>query len=85
MAFDSPSPQLWQALGWEPAPEQLEQLLGLQLQLREWNARLNLTRLVEGEDFWVAQVLDSLWPCEPCSRQTPRGLRGRCKGRGHCR
>jgi 16S rRNA (guanine527-N7)-methyltransferase len=62
MAFDSPSPELWQALGWEPAPQQLEQLLALQLQLREWNARLNLTRLVEGEDFWVAQVLDSLWP-----------------------
>lgn len=62
MAFDSPSPQLWQALGWEPAPQQLAQLQGLQLQLREWNGRLNLTRLVEGEDFWVAQVLDSLWP-----------------------
>ena len=76
MAFDSPSPQLWQALGWEPAPQQLEQLLGLQLQLREWNARLNLTRLVEGEDFWVAQVLDSLGPLRALLQANPQEAEG---------
>jgi 16S rRNA (guanine527-N7)-methyltransferase len=36
--------------------------VALQEQLRLWNSRLNLTRLVEGEDFWISQVVDSLWP-----------------------
>ena len=26
---------------------------------------VNLTRLVEGDDYWVAQVFDSLWPLRP--------------------
>ncbi|MFO8237043.1 MAG: 16S rRNA (guanine(527)-N(7))-methyltransferase RsmG, partial [Prochlorococcaceae cyanobacterium] len=30
-----------------------------------WNSRLNLTRLVEGDDYWIAQVFDSLWPLVP--------------------
>jgi len=63
--FTGPSPLLWQALGWTPAAAQLRQLEALQQQLRQWNARLNLTRLVEAEDFWVAQVFDSLWPLLP--------------------
>ena len=33
--------------------------------LQDWNGRVNLTRLVQGEDFWIAQVLDSLWPLLP--------------------
>lgn len=33
--------------------------------LRHWNSRLNLTRLVEGDDYWIGQVFDSLWPLEP--------------------
>jgi len=41
---------------------QLEQFQALQEQLRHWNSKLNLTRLVEGNDFWIAQVFDSLWP-----------------------
>ncbi|MCP9800676.1 16S rRNA (guanine(527)-N(7))-methyltransferase RsmG [Synechococcus sp. RedBA-s] len=53
---------LWDSLGWEPTPEQLRQLMALQQQLRHWNARLNLTRLVDGDDYWIAQVFDSLWP-----------------------
>ena len=53
--FREPSQALWQALGWTPAPGQLAQLEALQVQLREWNSRRNLTRLVEGEDFWIAQ------------------------------
>jgi 16S rRNA (guanine527-N7)-methyltransferase len=63
--FSEPSQELWQALGWTPAPRQLAQLLALQVQLREWNSRRNLTRLVEGPDYWVAQVFDSLWPLLP--------------------
>ncbi|MEB3332413.1 MAG: 16S rRNA (guanine(527)-N(7))-methyltransferase RsmG [Synechococcaceae cyanobacterium] len=62
---DPPPAELWQQLGWQPDPGQLGQLLGLQEQLRLWNGRLNLTRLVEGDDFWVAQVFDSLWPLQP--------------------
>ena len=53
---------LWQELGWHPDADQLNQLAALQEQLRHWNGRLNLTRLVEGDDYWVAQVFDSLWP-----------------------
>jgi 16S rRNA (guanine527-N7)-methyltransferase len=37
----------------------------LQELLRQWNSRLNLTRLVEGDDYWIAQVFDSLWPLLP--------------------
>lgn len=62
----SPSdPDLWQALGWQPQPRQLQQFHQLQLLLRSWNQRLNLTRLVEGDDYWIAQVFDSLWPLLP--------------------
>ena len=60
-----PADGLWQALGWQPSAAQLELFLQLQQELRQWNSRLNLTRLVEGDDFWLAQVVDSLWPLLP--------------------
>ena len=44
------------------SPAQRQALVLLQQQLRQWNSRCNLTRLVEGDDYWVAQVQDSLWP-----------------------
>jgi len=44
--FASPSELLWQELGWTPSAGQLAQFLALQEQLRLWNSRLNLTRLV---------------------------------------
>ncbi len=56
---------LWQRLGWQPSAEQNQQFEALQQQLRQWNGRLNLTRLVEGDDYWIAQVFDSLWPLVP--------------------
>ncbi|MCP9927977.1 16S rRNA (guanine(527)-N(7))-methyltransferase RsmG [Cyanobium sp. CH-040] len=56
---------LWQQLGWQPSGEQEAQLEALQEQLRAWNSRVNLTRLVEGDDYWIAQVFDSLWPLVP--------------------
>ena len=43
-----PGADFWQALGWHPEPEQLNQLNQLQTLLRDWNGRVNLTRLVEG-------------------------------------
>jgi 16S rRNA (guanine527-N7)-methyltransferase len=68
--LDPPSPpiqtgdqtSIWPALGWQPDAAQLGALEALQQELRQWNARLNLTRLVEGDDYWIAQVFDSLWP-----------------------
>ena len=62
MSAATPDTALWQELGWQPSPAQLEQLQQLQTELRLWNSKVNLTRLVEGDDFWIAQVFDSLWP-----------------------
>ena len=72
--FAHPGPELWTLLGWSPDAGQLKQLIELQQLLEDWNSRVNLTRLVEGEDFWIAQVLDSLWPLLPelMSPGTPR-------------
>jgi 16S rRNA (guanine527-N7)-methyltransferase len=58
-------PALWEQLGWQPSEHQLALLEALQQQLRHWNGQLNLTRLVEGNDYWIAQVFDSLWPLLP--------------------
>ncbi|MEC8214342.1 MAG: RsmG family class I SAM-dependent methyltransferase [Cyanobacteriota bacterium] len=57
-----PGAAFWEVLGWRPETSQLEQLKALQDQLRSWNSRVNLTRLVEGDDYWINQVFDSLWP-----------------------
>ena len=70
-ALAEPGEGLWQALGWRPGDAQLQQLIQLQQELRHWNSRVNLTRLVEGADFWIAQVFDSLWPLLPLLRERP--------------
>jgi 16S rRNA (guanine527-N7)-methyltransferase len=57
-----PDPSLWAALGWTPDPSQLDRFQALNGELRAWNARVNLTRLVEGDDYWIGQIFDSLWP-----------------------
>ena len=59
-----PGAAFWEALGWTPEPAQLDQLKALQDLLRSWNGRGNLTRLVEGDDYWLNQVFDSLWPLQ---------------------
>ena len=59
------------------SPDQHQALALLQEQLRWWNRRCNLTRLVEGDDYWVAQVQDSLWPLtrlDPPLRGPLRGV-----------
>jgi 16S rRNA (guanine527-N7)-methyltransferase len=63
--------ELWRALAWQPAPQQEERFQQLQDLLRHWNGRLNLTRLVEGDDYWVAQVFDSLWPLRRLLQEEP--------------
>ncbi|MFM7653275.1 MAG: 16S rRNA (guanine(527)-N(7))-methyltransferase RsmG [Vulcanococcus sp.] len=66
-----PGEALWLALGWQPSETQLQQFMQLQQELRHWNSRVNLTRLVEGADFWIAQVFDSLWPLLPLLQERP--------------
>ena len=64
-------PELWRHLGWQPNEEQQARFEALQQLLRHWNSRLNLTRLVEGDDYWVGQVYDSLWPLVPLLAAPP--------------
>ena len=53
---------IWNELEWVPSEKQLAQFIHLQELLKEWNKKTNLTRLVNGDDFWTAQVCDSLLP-----------------------
>lgn len=64
MTGPAPDGAFWEALEWQPSPDQLQQFIELQKLLREWNSRVNLTRLVDGDDYWVSQVYDSLWPLD---------------------
>ncbi len=34
----------------------------LQIKIRELNKKTNLTRLINGDEYWVSQVFDSIWP-----------------------
>ena len=34
----------------------------LQIKIKELNYKTNLTRLVDGDDYWISQVFDSIWP-----------------------
>ena len=34
----------------------------LQIKIKELNNTTNLTRLINGDDYWVTQVYDSIWP-----------------------
>ncbi len=53
---------IWNVIKWKPTEEQLSQFIQLQELLKEWNKKINLTRLIEGDDFWISQVCDSLLP-----------------------
>ena len=64
MPDSAPGAAFWDRLGWTPSTEQQQQLVALQVELRRWNERVNLTRLVEGDDYWINQVFDSLWPLQ---------------------
>ena len=65
-----PLARVWEPLGWQPDADQIRQFEQLRQDLCQWNSRLNLTRLVEGDDYWIAQVFDSLWPWLPLLRAT---------------
>ena len=34
----------------------------LQNKIKEFNNKTNLTRLINGDDYWASQVFDSIWP-----------------------
>jgi len=34
----------------------------LQISIEELNNKTNLTRLISGDDYWISQVFDSIWP-----------------------
>jgi len=34
----------------------------LQIKIKELNNKTNLTRLIHGNDYWISQVFDSIWP-----------------------
>lgn len=68
-----PGTALWRELGWTPAADQREALEQLQNLLRQWNRRCNLTRLVEGDDYWIRQVFDSLWPLSDLLERSAAG------------
>ena len=63
-----PLSRVWEPLGWQPDATQVARFEQLRQELCRWNSRLNLTRLVEGDDYWIAQVFDSLWPWLPLLR-----------------
>jgi len=62
--LNKPNASLWEAMHWEPSSSQIEQFIFLQKLLNHFNAEVNLTRLLQGDDFWVGQVFDSLWPLQ---------------------
>ena len=53
---------IWNGIKWHPTKNQIEKFIQLQFLLEEWNKTTNLTRLIHGNDYWISQVCDSLWP-----------------------
>ena len=39
----------------------------LQIIIKELNSKTNLTRLIKGDDYWISQVYDSIWPFKETS------------------
>ena len=42
--------------------EEINLFQELQIKIKELNIKTNLTRLTDGDDYWVSQVFDSIWP-----------------------
>ncbi len=42
--------------------EEIKMFQELQIKIEELNKKTNLTRLVKGDDYWISQVFDSIWP-----------------------
>ena len=42
--------------------EEIMMFQELRIKIKELNYKTNLTRLIEGDNYWISQVYDSLWP-----------------------
>jgi len=42
--------------------EEIIKFQELQIKIEELNNKTNLTRLINGDDYWISQVFDSIWP-----------------------
>jgi len=42
--------------------EEIIMFQALQIKIEELNNKTNLTRLITGDDYWISQVFDSIWP-----------------------
>ena len=42
--------------------EEINMFQELQIKIKELNNKTNLTRLINGDDYWASQVFDSIWP-----------------------
>ncbi len=60
--FYNPPLNIWDEINWHPSKHQFNQFCKLQNLLKQWNQKVNLTRLTEGNDYWISQIIDSLWP-----------------------
>ena len=47
--------------------EEINLFQELQIKIKELNNKTNLTRLTDGDDYWVSQVFDSIWPFKALS------------------
>ena len=47
--------------------EEIMMFKELQIKIKELNYKTNLTRLIEGNDYWISQVYDSIWPFKEIS------------------
>ena len=41
--------------------EEIMMFQELRIRIQELNDKTNLTRLIQGEDYWISQIYDSLW------------------------
>ncbi|MGB7416104.1 MAG: 16S rRNA (guanine(527)-N(7))-methyltransferase RsmG, partial [Thermosynechococcaceae cyanobacterium] len=75
------SEQVWEeTLGWRPTAHPLEQFQALYTQILQGNQQLNLTRIIEGQDFWEKHLWDSLAGISPwLVGATPMPLPERCR------
>ena len=49
--------------------EEIMMFTELRIKIQELNKTTNLTRLIEGNDYWISQVYDSIWSLKKNSNQ----------------
>lgn len=61
-SLSDPRTSVWDHLHWHPSAKQFDQFSKLQILIKFWNNQVNLTRLIDENDYWVTHIFDSLWP-----------------------